>query len=95
MEARQRCRIMGMADRVNSDDSGRKSWWRRCGTTDMDTAAEEMRDCNRRDVGRRRWRNGLEGRRLTGKISTGENYQPKGVSSLRQIRRGGNNGPAR
>ena len=55
----------------------------------MDTAAEEMQDGNRRDVERRRWRNGLE------KILTGNDYQPEGVLSLRQLRREGNDGPAR
>ena len=74
---------MGMADKVGCKDSGGRSWWMRCGTTGMDTAEEEMRDDNRRDVGRQRWRNGLEGRRQTGKILTGNDCQHEGVSSLR------------
>ena len=54
--------IMGMADKVSNEDIVGQAWWRRCGTTERDTMAEEMRDGNRIDVGRRRWRNGLEGR---------------------------------
>ena len=49
----------------------------------MDTAAEDMRGGNRRDVGRRKFRNGLEGRQRTGQILPGKNYQPEGVSLLR------------
>ena len=51
MEARWRCGIMGMADKFRGEDSGGRKRWRRCGTTWMDTAAEEMRYGNRRDVG--------------------------------------------
>ena len=51
MEERQRCRIMGTEYKVSGEDSGGQAWWRRCGTTGIDTAAEEMRDVNRRDVG--------------------------------------------
>ena len=54
----------------------------------MDMEVEEMRDGNRRDVGRRRWRNGLEERRWTSQILTGNNYKHEGVSSLRDIRNG-------
>ena len=54
--------IMGMADNVSGEDSGGQTRWRRCGTIGMDTEAENMRDGNRRYVGRRRWKNGLEGR---------------------------------
>ena len=50
--------------------------------TVVDTAVEEMRDGNRRDVGRRRWQNGLEGQQQNGQISTGNGYQPEGVSML-------------
>ena len=53
--------IMGIIDKVRREDSGGQALWQRCGTTDMDTTAEDMWDGNRRDVGRRRWRNGLEG----------------------------------
>ena len=42
--------------------------------TVVDTAVEEMRDGNRRDVGRRRWQNGLEERQRIGKILTGNYY---------------------
>ena len=48
----------------------------------MDTTAEEIREGNRRDVGRLRWRNGLEEQQWTEKISTGKYYQPQGVTSL-------------
>ena len=48
----------------------------------MDTVAEEMWDGNRRDMGQWRWQNGLEGRRPTGQILTGNDYQPESVSSL-------------
>ena len=46
-----RSRIMGMADKVSGEDSGGLAWWQRCGTIWIDTAAEEMRDVNIRDVG--------------------------------------------
>ena len=71
-----------MADKVGVEDSGVQARWWRCGTTDMDTTVEEMRDGNRRDLGRRRWQNGLEGRLRTEKISTGNYYQPESVSLL-------------
>ena len=74
---------MGMADKVRGEYSGEKLRWSRCGTTGMDMAAEEMRDGNRRDVGRQRWINGLEERQRTGQISTVNDYQPEGVSLLR------------
>ena len=83
MEARWRCGIMGMEDKVSDKDIGGRAWWRRCGKTGMDTAAEDMWDGNRRDVGQKRWRNELEKRQRTGKISTGNDYQPEGVSSIR------------
>ena len=73
MEARWRCRIMGMSEKFSSEDSGRQKWWRRCRTTGMDTTAEDMREGNRRYVGRWRWRNGLEERQQTGQILTGNN----------------------
>ena len=82
MEVRWKCGIMGMANKVSGEDSGGKSWRQRYGTNGMDMAAEEMRGGNRRDVGRRRWQNELEGRQRTGQISTGNDYQPEGVSSL-------------
>ena len=75
--------IMGMSGNISGEDSGERVRWRICGTTGMDTAVEEMREGNRRDVGRQRWQNGLEERQQTGQISTGNNYQPEGVSSLR------------
>ena len=57
---------MGMADKVSvSKDSDGRSRWRRCRTTGMDMAAEEIQDRNRRYVGRRRWKNGLEERQRT------------------------------
>ena len=46
--------IMGMAGKVSGENSGGKARWRRCGTTDMDTTMKEMRNVNRRDVGRRK-----------------------------------------
>ena len=42
MDVRWRCRIIGMVDKVSSKDSGGRAWWRRCGATGMDTAAEEI-----------------------------------------------------
>ena len=54
--------IMGITDKVSGEDSGVRAQWRRCGTKDMDTTAEEIWDGNRRYVGRRIWQNGLEGR---------------------------------
>ena len=54
--------IMGMAEKISSEDIGGQARWRRCGTTDMDTAVEEIWDGNIRGVVRRRWRNGLEER---------------------------------
>ena len=44
--------------------------------------AEDTRYGNKIDVGRQRWKNGLEEQRRTGQILTGNNYQPEGVSSL-------------
>ena len=61
MEARWRCGIMGMADKVSGEESGGRERWRRCGAIGIDKAAEEMRDGNRIDVGQRRWQNVLEG----------------------------------
>ena len=60
MEVRWILWIVGMLDKFGCEDSSGRVLWRRCGTTDMDTMAEEIRDGNRRDVGRRRWQNGLE-----------------------------------
>ena len=82
MEVQRRCRIMGMEDKVSSKYRGRQAQWRRCGTTGMDTAAEDMRDRNRRYVGRRRLQNGLEGRRRAEQISTRDDYKPDGVTPL-------------
>ena len=84
MEMRWIYRIIGMADKFSGEDRGGRAWWRRCGTTGIDTVAEEMWNGNRWDVGRRRWRNGLEGQRRTGKISTGNDYQSEGVSLLQK-----------
>ena len=79
-----RCsRIMGMADKISGEDSGRQAWWRRCGTTGMDTGVEEMQDVNRRDVGPQIWKKGLEEQRRTSQILTGNNCRPKGVLLLR------------
>ena len=33
-----------MTDKFSGEDSGRQEWWRRCRTTGMDTAVEEMWD---------------------------------------------------
>ena len=74
--------IMGVAKKVIDEDIGGQACWRRCGTTGMDRAAESMRDGNIREVRRKRWRNELKGRRRTGKILTGNNYQPEGVLSF-------------
>ena len=82
MEARWICSIVGMIDKVSSEDSGARARWQIYGTKGMDTAAEEMQHGNRRDVVRQRWRNGLEERRQTGQIFTGNDYQPEGVSLL-------------
>ena len=68
-----------MADNISDEESGGRAWWQRCGTTGMDTAVEEMRYGNRRDVGRWICQNGLEERRQTGKILTGNNYHSEGV----------------
>ena len=73
---------MGMADKINSEYSGGQGRWQRCGTTGMDTTVEDMRDGKRRDLGRWRYINGLEERQRTGIISTWNDYQPEGVSSL-------------
>ena len=62
LRAYPRYGIMGMADKVSGEETVELSRWRRCGTTYMNTVAEEMRDGNRRDMGQRRWRNELEGR---------------------------------
>ena len=61
MEAWRICGIMRMSDKVSGKDSGGRARWRIYGTTGMGTAAEEMRDGNRRYV-KRIWINGLEGR---------------------------------
>ena len=42
MEAQQRYRMIGMAEKVSGEDSDRRVWWRICGTTRMDMAMEEM-----------------------------------------------------
>ena len=55
-------RIMGMVDKISGEDSGGRARFWRCGTTGMDTGVEEIRDGNKQDVGRRRWRNGFEER---------------------------------
>ena len=68
---------------VSDDDRGGRAWWWRCGTTGMNKVAEDMWDGNIGDVGQRRWQNGLEVRRRTGQIYTGNEYQPEGVLSLR------------
>ena len=47
MEARWRCRIIGMSEKVSGKDSSGIAWWRTCGTTGIDTAAEEVWDGNR------------------------------------------------
>ena len=77
---------MGMEDKFSGEDSGGRARCWRCGTTGMDTAAEEIRDGNRRDVGRWRWRNGLEGRQRTGKYLQGT------TTNLRAYRRSDNLG---
>ena len=82
LRAYRRSWIMEMRDKVGGVDSGGRSWWWIFRTTGIDTAVEEMRDGNRRDVGRRRWRNELEERQWTGQISTGNYYQPEGVLTL-------------
>ena len=82
MEVQWICSMMGMAEKVSNEESGRQARWRRCRTTGMDTAAEDTQDGNRRDVRRRRWRNGLEEWRQTAKILTGNDYQPEGVSLI-------------
>ena len=54
--------IMGMADKFSGEESGGRAQWRRFGITGIETAAEDTRDGNRRDVGQRRWQNGSEER---------------------------------
>ena len=83
MKAWWRCEIMGMADKVSGEESRGRAWWRRYGTTGMDTAAEEMRYGNRKDVVQQIWKNVLEEQQWTEQMSTGNNYQSEGVSSLR------------
>ena len=50
MRAHHGSGIMRLADKVRSKDSGGQVRWHTCGTTGMDTAVEEMRDRNTRDV---------------------------------------------
>ena len=52
MDVRWICEIMGMAEKVRGEDSSGRELWRRCGTTGMYTAAEEMQDRKIRYVGR-------------------------------------------
>ena len=52
--------IMGTVDNISGEESGRRALWRICGTKGMDTVVEEIQDGSRRDVGRQRWKNGLE-----------------------------------
>ena len=40
-------REVGMADKVIGEESGGRARWRRCRTTGMDIAADEMWDGNR------------------------------------------------
>ena len=47
MEARWRFRIIGMAYKVGGEYGIGRAWWRRCGTTGMNMAAEEIWDGNR------------------------------------------------
>ena len=44
-----------MSENIGGEDSGGQEQWHRCGITGVDTTAEEMRDRNRRDVGRHKW----------------------------------------
>ena len=75
-----------MTDKVRNEDSGGRARWRRCGTTGMDTAVEEMRYGKRRNVGQQKWRNGLDERRRTGK------YQQGTTTNLRAYCRSNNLG---
>ena len=75
-------REVGMADKVRVEDSGGQVLWRIFRTAGMDKEAEEMWGGNKRDVRQQRWRNGLQGRRRTGKILTGNNGQSEGGSLL-------------
>ena len=47
MEARWRCRIIGMSDKAGGEDSGGQAQWRKYGKTGMDTVAEDIWDGNR------------------------------------------------
>ena len=47
MEARWILRIIGMEDKVSSEDRGVRARWRRCGTTGIDTKKLEMQDGNK------------------------------------------------
>ena len=42
IEVRWRCRIIRMSDKVSGEDRGGQAWRRRCGTTGMDTVAEDI-----------------------------------------------------
>ena len=83
LRAYRRSGTMNMADKNSSEDRGGRARWHIYITTGMDTVVEDMRDSNRRDVGRRRWQNGLEERRWNGKILSGNDYQTEGVLSIR------------
>ena len=73
---------MGISDKAGGEEINGQARWHRYWKTGVDTAVEDMQDGNRRDVGRRRWRNMLEGQKRTGQILTGNYYQPKGVLLL-------------
>ena len=47
IKVRCRLRVKGMAYKVSGKDSGRRVWWRRCGTTEIDMVVEDMWDGNR------------------------------------------------
>ena len=51
LRAYRRSGITVMEDKVNGEDSGGQVRWRRCGTTGIDKAVEEMLDGKRRYVG--------------------------------------------
>ena len=78
----RRYKIMGVADKISGEYIGINAQCWRCETTGIDTEVEDMWGGKRRDVGRQRLRNGLEERRQTRQILTGNDYQPEGVLSL-------------
>ena len=81
LRAYRRSGVMRMAEKVSEEDNGGRARWQICGTTGIDMTVKEMQDVNKRDVKQRRWENGLEEQRRTGK------YQQETTTNLRMYRR--------